>query len=76
MIYRLILHPALSALGGLGQECRFEPSCSRYAEESFERFSFFRATKLTLRRLARCNPWIRAEAYDPIPLDAAESVSR
>ncbi|MCL1823533.1 MAG: membrane protein insertion efficiency factor YidD [Oscillospiraceae bacterium] len=37
--------------------CRFTPSCSMYAITAFERFGTVRGGYLTLRRLARCNPF-------------------
>jgi putative membrane protein insertion efficiency factor len=46
--------------------CRFVPSCSRYAYEAYSRFGFFRASFLTLRRLARCHPF-GGYGYDPVP---------
>ena len=50
----------------LGKCCRFEPSCSHYAEEAYERFGFFKGSFLTVRRLLRCNPW-GGHGYDPVP---------
>jgi len=37
--------------------CRFTPTCSEYARLAFERYGFWRALGLTLRRLARCHPF-------------------
>ena len=50
-LYGLLLGPFFAG------RCRFEPTCSRYAWLVFERFNFFHATYLTLRRLARCHPY-------------------
>jgi putative membrane protein insertion efficiency factor len=36
--------------------CRFEPSCSCYADLCFTHHGFFRATYLSARRILRCNP--------------------
>ena len=50
----------------LGSSCRYEPSCSEYALESFERFSFFKAFYLTAKRLLSCHPWGKV-GVDPVP---------
>ena len=46
--------------------CRFWPSCSEYAAESFRRFSFFRALRLTCARVVKCHPW-HPGGEDPPP---------
>ena len=58
--YRLLLSP------WLGSACRFEPSCSVYAIGALERHGSAVGTYLTLRRLARCQPWC-AGGCDPVP---------
>lgn len=58
----------------LGGRCRFWPSCSHYAQESFETHNFFFATWLSLRRLSRCQPW-GAWGYDPVPAVATGSTT-
>ncbi len=50
----------------LGNCCRFEPSCSHYAEEALNRFGVCRGLYLTVHRLLRCNPW-GGSGYDPVP---------
>jgi hypothetical protein len=39
--------------------CRFEPSCSAYGLEAYQRYGFLRATAKTLWRLLRCHPFRR-----------------
>jgi uncharacterized protein len=58
--YQAILSPILPA------SCRFLPSCSAYAVEALERHGALRGTVLTIRRLARCQPFCTG-GYDPVP---------
>lgn len=37
-------------------ECRFYPTCSEYALQSFEKYSLSKAAAKTIRRIAKCNP--------------------
>ena len=50
----------------LGTHCRFEPSCSRYAEIAITRFGVLRGGGIALRRVLRCHPW-HAGGVDPVP---------
>lgn len=40
----------------LGAECRFQPSCSRYAELAVQKYGVPRGLLKTSWRVARCNP--------------------
>lgn len=46
--------------------CRFQPSCSVYGKEAFERYGLGRASLKTTWRLVRCNPWNRGSTLDPV----------
>ncbi len=59
-LYRLTLS------GWLGGQCRFFPSCSRYAEEAIRVHGAVRGTALAAWRIARCGPFT-AGGYDPVP---------
>jgi uncharacterized protein len=49
-----------------GGACRFHPSCSNYAAEAIARHGAARGLYLSLRRLLRCNPFIKG-GFDPVP---------
>ena len=49
----------------LGARCRFEPSCSSYSLEAYQRYGFWKASARTLWRLLRCNPWNKGPRLDP-----------
>ncbi|MFN7950316.1 MAG: membrane protein insertion efficiency factor YidD [bacterium] len=59
-LYRVVLSPML------GPACRFEPSCSRYAEQAIRQHGALRGLALAIRRLARCHPF-HPGGYDPVP---------
>ncbi|HYB13360.1 MAG TPA: membrane protein insertion efficiency factor YidD [Myxococcota bacterium] len=58
--YRFLLSPLV------GDVCRFEPTCSRYAEEALLRHGTARGAWLTLRRVLRCHPF-HPGGLDPVP---------
>ena len=58
--YRLLLSP------WLGQSCRFEPTCSAYAIEALDRHGAAVGSYLTLKRIARCQPWCQG-GHDSVP---------
>ncbi len=58
--YRYFLSPFL------GDNCRFYPSCSAYAELAVKRFGIIHGLWLALCRLARCHPW-NPGGVDPVP---------
>lgn len=52
----------------LGSNCRFSPTCSEYAKECFSRFGFFKAFRLTSKRISKCHPY-HDGGYDPVPTE-------
>ena len=59
-LYRRAMSPAV------GPCCRFEPSCSAYAEEAICAHGPLRGLGLALWRVLRCQPFARA-GLDPVP---------
>ena len=50
----------------MGNQCRFTPTCSAYADEALRVHGAWTGLKLTVRRLMRCHPW-GGSGYDPVP---------
>jgi uncharacterized protein len=59
-LYRVLLS------GWLGGQCRFYPSCSRYAEEAVQVHGAMKGTALAAWRIARCGPFT-AGGVDHVP---------
>lgn len=61
----------------LGNVCRFEPSCSRYAAACLAGHGALRGSLLSVKRLCRCHPF-HPGGYDPPPppRDAARERTR
>jgi putative membrane protein insertion efficiency factor len=47
----------VSLSGWLGGQCRFYPSCSRYAEDAIRELGAVKGTFLAAWRVLRCNPF-------------------
>ena len=58
--YRRVLSPRLPA------RCRYEPSCSAYAEEALRTHGALRGAILAAWRVLRCNPFSHG-GFDPVP---------
>jgi putative membrane protein insertion efficiency factor len=56
----------LTLSGWLGGQCRFSPTCSRYAEEAIRSLGAMRGSFLAARRVLRCNPF-GSGGLDPVP---------
>lgn len=59
---------------GRPSPCRYSPSCSEYAYEAVERHGFFIGFWLSIKRVARCNPF-GGSGYDPVPDVSHKSAS-
>ncbi|MDD3669095.1 MAG: membrane protein insertion efficiency factor YidD [Alphaproteobacteria bacterium] len=59
-LYRWFLSPLL------GGRCRFQPTCSEYAEEAFSLHGARKGAILTAKRILKCHPW-GGSGYDPVP---------
>jgi len=66
-VYKHVISPAL------GPACRFEPTCSVYAQQALERFGALKGSTLALRRILRCHPFA-ASGFDPVPLPAPKTI--
>lgn len=58
--YQLTLAPFV------GQQCRFTPSCSRYAQEAIRVHGAARGSWLAVKRIGRCHPFCEG-GLDPVP---------
>lgn len=54
---------ALSPL--TGSSCRYYPTCSNYALEAYEKYSFVKATRKSIWRILRCNPFSKGGIDHP-----------
>lgn len=58
--YKLLLSPFL------GNNCRFHPTCSTYAQEAIAEYGVIKGSYLAIRRLGKCHPWHEG-GFDPVP---------
>jgi len=59
-IYQLVISP------WIGPSCRYTPTCSQYGIEAIKKYGPLKGGWLTLKRIARCNPW-GGHGHDPVP---------
>lgn len=50
----------------LGQNCRYEPTCSHYAIEAIEKHGAFKGSLMAIGRICRCHPFVEG-GVDPVP---------
>jgi putative membrane protein insertion efficiency factor len=58
--YKYVLSPLLP------NACRYNPTCSQYAEEAIKKYGIFKGIFIGAKRIARCHPW-GGNGYDPLP---------
>jgi putative membrane protein insertion efficiency factor len=59
-IYKGAISPLLPS------SCRYTPTCSEYGKHAIEKYGAMKGGWLTMKRVARCNPW-GGHGYDPVP---------
>ncbi|MEW5924798.1 MAG: membrane protein insertion efficiency factor YidD [Candidatus Zixiibacteriota bacterium] len=60
-LYRYTLSPLI------GNQCRYYPTCSHYAEDAIKEYGAWSGSIMAIRRIFRCHPW-HDGGYDPVPL--------
>ena len=46
--------------------CRYNPTCSSYSIDAFQKHGLWKGFVLTLKRIGSCHPW-GGSGYDPVP---------
>ena len=50
---------------GLGNHCKFYPTCSEYMMQAIEKYGFIKGFFLGIFRFLKCNPFSKG-GYDPL----------
>ena len=50
----------------LGNNCRYQPTCSSYMIEALKEHGLFKGLWLGTKRISRCHPW-GGHGYDQVP---------
>ena len=58
-VYRRLVSPLMPP------RCKYEPSCSAYAEQAVREYGILRGLVLAVWRVLRCNPWSHG-GFDPV----------
>jgi putative membrane protein insertion efficiency factor len=58
--YQLSISPIL------GQNCRYDPTCSQYSIAAITKHGPFKGGWLSLLRICSCHPW-GGHGHDPVP---------
>ena len=46
--------------------CRYNPTCSSYSIDAFQKHGLWKGFVLTVKRIGSCHPW-GGSGYDPVP---------
>ena len=68
-IYQKLISPFL------GQNCRFYPTCSEYSKICFQKFSWYKALYLSLKRVVKCHPF-HPGGHDPVPNSCCSNIEQ
>lgn len=58
-VYQRVISPLTPS------RCRFYPTCSEYARESFVTYGLLKGSLMAFKRIIRCHPW-NPGGYDPV----------
>lgn len=59
----------------LKPQCKYVPTCSRYAVTAIERYGALKGGLMAAWRILRCNPFSKG-GYDPVPEDPNVTIRR
>ena len=59
-IYQKAVSPWMPA------SCRYNPTCSSYSIDAFQKHGLWKGFVLTIKRIDSCHPW-GGSGYDPVP---------
>lgn len=59
-IYQKVVSPWTPA------SCRYNPTCSTYSIDAFQKHGLWKGFVLTIKRIGSCHPW-GGSGYDPVP---------
>jgi uncharacterized protein len=64
-LIRAALTPFAATTSITPRVCKYEPTCSHYAEQAIRAHGPVKGLGLAVWRVLRCNPWSRG-GYDPV----------
>ena len=59
-IYQKVVSPWTPA------SCRYNPTCSSYSIDAFQKYGLWKGFVLTIKRIGSCHP-LGGSGYDPVP---------